>query len=148
MKRRKTLVVTIFSTALIFLSVNLFAQSGSVNQNQNKEKKQIQSQEQIKNQLKLQDKNQFQNKIHGNHFIDLNNDGFNDNAPDIDGDGIPNGQDPDYTRPLNGKGSKFMGDRNGYGYENKNSFANGNCNGTGNGSNGTNQIGNKRGGRR
>lgn len=31
-------------------------------------------------------------------FVDLNGDSINDNAPDDDGDGIPNGQDPDYVR--------------------------------------------------
>jgi hypothetical protein len=31
-------------------------------------------------------------------------DGINENAPDADGDGIPNGQDPDYVRPLDGSG--------------------------------------------
>lgn len=34
---------------------------------------------------------------HGSHFVDQNGDGYNDNAPDADGDGIPNGQDPDYV---------------------------------------------------
>lgn len=34
----------------------------------------------------------------GTHFIDLNGDGFNDNAPDHDGDGIPNGLDPDWIK--------------------------------------------------
>jgi len=34
----------------------------------------------------------------GTNFIDLNGDGFNDNAPDHDGDGIPNGLDPDYIK--------------------------------------------------
>ncbi len=29
-------------------------------------------------------------------FIDKDGDGYNDNAPDHDGDGIPNGLDPDY----------------------------------------------------
>ena len=33
---------------------------------------------------------------HGLRFVDLNGDGINDNAPDVDGDGIPNGLDPDY----------------------------------------------------
>ncbi|MHB9031240.1 MAG: hypothetical protein ACYC9O_20930, partial [Candidatus Latescibacterota bacterium] len=28
------------------------------------------------------------------------------NAPDHDGDGIPNGQDPDWTRPQDGSGSQ------------------------------------------
>ena len=34
----------------------------------------------------------------GKNFVDLNGDGFNDNAPDLDGDGIPNGLDPDYVK--------------------------------------------------
>lgn len=34
----------------------------------------------------------------GTNFVDLNGDGFNDNAPDYDGDGIPNGLDPDYIK--------------------------------------------------
>lgn len=33
---------------------------------------------------------------HAARFIDKNNDGLNDEAPDEDGDGIPNGLDPDY----------------------------------------------------
>jgi len=33
---------------------------------------------------------------HGRRFVDANGDGYNDLAPDADGDGIPNGQDPDY----------------------------------------------------
>jgi hypothetical protein len=37
---------------------------------------------------------------HSRRFVDKNGDGYNDNAPDHDGDGIPNGLDPDY------KGSK------------------------------------------
>ena len=34
----------------------------------------------------------------GTNFIDLNGDGFNDNAPDHDNDGIPNGLDADYVK--------------------------------------------------
>jgi hypothetical protein len=34
----------------------------------------------------------------GTNFIDLDSDGFNDNAPDHDGDGIPNGLDADYVK--------------------------------------------------
>ena len=40
-------------------------------------------------------------------FIDEDGDGFNDLAPDADGDGIPNGLDPDYVRPEDGTGSQF-----------------------------------------
>ncbi|MBX3007961.1 MAG: hypothetical protein KF816_08030 [Melioribacteraceae bacterium] len=39
---------------------------------------------------------------HGKKFIDKNGDGYNDNAPDHDGDGIPNGLDPDF------KGAKMQ----------------------------------------
>ena len=35
---------------------------------------------------------------HGQHFIDLDGDGYNDNAPDHDGDGIPNGLDKDWKK--------------------------------------------------
>lgn len=35
---------------------------------------------------------------HKKEFVDKNGDGYNDNAPDDDGDGIPNGLDPDYKR--------------------------------------------------
>ncbi len=44
-------------------------------------------------------------------FVDEDGDGFNDLAPDHDGDGIPNGQDEDYIRPEDGTGSHF-GDAN------------------------------------
>ncbi len=37
-------------------------------------------------------------------FVDEDGDGFNDLAPDDDGDGIPNGLDPDYVRPMDGEG--------------------------------------------
>jgi hypothetical protein len=43
---------------------------------------------------------------HGPRFVDLNGDGFNDNAPDFDGDGIPNGLDSDYVRPHDGSSSR------------------------------------------
>ena len=50
-------------------------------------------------------------------FVDANGDGYNDNAPDADGDGIPNGQDPDYTgvKMHNGFGSKGFVDADGDG---------------------------------
>jgi len=35
---------------------------------------------------------------HKQHFIDEDGDGYNDNAPDHDGDGIPNGLDPDWLK--------------------------------------------------
>jgi len=44
---------------------------------------------------------------HGIGFVDENGDGYNDNAPDSDGDGIPNGQDPDYVPVNDGTGSRL-----------------------------------------
>lgn len=41
-------------------------------------------------------------------FVDLNGDGINDNAIDSDGDGIPNGKDPDFVKPQDGTGRKLM----------------------------------------
>ncbi|MCA9730292.1 MAG: hypothetical protein KC729_21605 [Candidatus Eisenbacteria bacterium] len=38
-------------------------------------------------------------------FVDENGDGFNDLAPDADGDGIPNGLDSDYEPPRDGSGA-------------------------------------------
>ncbi len=36
-------------------------------------------------------------------FVDKNGDGYNDNAPDDDGDGIPNGLDPDWQKQQHAK---------------------------------------------
>jgi hypothetical protein len=47
-------------------------------------------------------------KVRGVHFVDANGDGYNDNAPDADGDGIPNGLDPDYL------GARRMGQLRGF----------------------------------
>ncbi|HPF69108.1 MAG TPA: hypothetical protein PLQ13_00440 [Candidatus Krumholzibacteria bacterium] len=41
------------------------------------------------------------------NFIDEDGDGYNDLAPDADGDGIPNGLDPDYVKPEDGTGSQM-----------------------------------------
>ncbi len=82
---------------------------------------------------------------HGKGFVDKNGDGYNDNAPDHDGDGIPNGLDPDYTGPklqrnkfvdLNGDGINDnagkgkRGKMNGFGPGNQDG---GQMSGTGNG---------------
>ncbi|MBN2384497.1 hypothetical protein JXQ70_16605 [bacterium] len=51
-------------------------------------------------------KTEAQAVVHGPGFVDNNGDGYNDNAPDHDGDGIPNGQDSDWSRKQGqGKGS-------------------------------------------
>lgn len=52
---------------------------------------------------------------HGPNFIDEDGDGFNDNAPDADGDGIPNGQDADYDGVANQRGKMAFIDEDGDG---------------------------------
>jgi len=42
-------------------------------------------------------------------FVDEDGDGFNDNAPDADGDGIPNGMDDDFVPAMDGSGNGFGG---------------------------------------
>ncbi len=74
--------------------------------------------------------NKFQNKVQtqagqqverrgkgARGFADENGDGINDNSRDTDGDGIPNGQDPDYERqnPLKGHGHMGFIDEDGDG---------------------------------
>lgn len=44
------------------------------------------------------------------YFIDEDGDGFNDNAPDHDGDGIPNGIDPDFRRMFKMNNSPIWGE--------------------------------------
>lgn len=46
-------------------------------------------------------------KQHQLKFVDKNGDGYNDNAPDHDGDGIPNGLDPDWLKSHNKKRPAF-----------------------------------------
>lgn len=63
----------------------------------------------------------FADEIIGSHsddFVDENGDGYHDNAPDHDSDGIPNGRDPDFVRGK-GKGKRWRNnfiDENGDGY--------------------------------
>jgi len=101
-------------------------QTKSEGENQIKNQIQTQNQEQSNNQNQNQERNQ--NQIHGRGFVDLDADGINDNAIDSDGDGIPNGQDPDYVKPKDGTGQQH---RNGKG-ENKNGKMWGPNDGTGN----------------
>jgi hypothetical protein len=76
---------------------------------QEKTQEEAQAKAQVKAQLKARNKVQtkaafrYRNEI---RFVDENGDGINDLARDADGDGIPNGQDSDWTRPLDGTGYK------------------------------------------
>ena len=56
-----------------------------------------------RNKVQVKAKPQLQNKL---MFRDENGDGICDGFRDHDNDGIPNGQDPDWTRPQDGKGNE------------------------------------------
>ena len=58
----------------------------------------VQAQDSVKTAKKMQKKNQKKLK-----FVDKNGDGYNDNAPDHDNDGIPNELDPDWHRLMKEK---------------------------------------------
>lgn len=104
-----TFAITVLAVA--FSTSNLFSQDDPA-KNQN----QIKVKSTVKNEIKTQTQTKYQFNEHGNKFVDANGDGYNDNAPDSDGDGIPNGKDADYVRPQDGSGQKFM---NGKNYQNK-----------------------------
>ena len=57
-------------------------------------------------------------------FLDENGDGICDSFRDHDGDGIPNGQDPDWERPLDGDGYQEGkgGQQDRGGFANRNNF--------------------------
>lgn len=50
---------------------------------------------------------QGQGQRMGGGFVDVNGDGVNDNAADLDGDGIPNGLDDDFVQ-NSGTGQNFI----------------------------------------
>ncbi len=86
---------------------------------------QVRDRNQVRVEVKFENKPQFQNRV---MFVDENGDGICDGLRDHDNDGIPNGQDPDWTKPQDGTGNQFKkgngdksGNRNGNGNRNQNS---------------------------
>jgi hypothetical protein len=68
---------------------------------------------------RVQDQNAVQERVASRNqtralFVDENGDGICDYARDHDNDGIPNCQDPDWTRPENGTGFKKRNGQNSY----------------------------------
>ena len=56
------------------------------------------------NSLSAQDTTKINKAGKHQKFVDKNGDGYNDNAPDHDGDGIPNGLDSDWQKLVKHKG--------------------------------------------
>ncbi|NLT52293.1 MAG: hypothetical protein GXX85_15420 [Ignavibacteria bacterium] len=154
---------SILTLLVAFSVINLFAQDTVKVKNQkgiaNQEKNQAMEKNQAQESSMAQEKNknlggdpQQTKTQHGNRFVDLDGDGYNDNAPDQDGDGIPNGLDEDYVGANKGK-NKFVdldgdgiNDNAGKGKNNKAKMTNrkgiGPKNGTGSGVGNGNGAGN------
>jgi len=81
---KKTIII--LTLAIIFLAGNIFAQDST----------QVKSQKRFSNSHRV-------------GFVDADGDGYNDNAADHDGDGIPNGMDEDYTGAKNRHGNNSRG---------------------------------------
>jgi hypothetical protein len=73
------------------------------------EQKQAQVTDRVRNKAPIKFQDRSQNRM---RFEDQNGDGINDIGRDHDSDGIPNCQDPDWTRPKDGTGYQ---NRNGQG---------------------------------
>ncbi len=113
--KRFNLLVSVFTLILgvSFLTL-VFAQDST----QTKAQVRTKAQYRLKAQSQLQNKTAVNGQLqHGYMFVDENGDGFNDNAPDADGDGIPNGLDPDYEGPMlrSGQGARGFVDLDGDG---------------------------------
>ena len=84
---------------------------------------QVKDRNQVRTEVKPRNKLQFKNRM---MFVDENGDGICDGLRDHDNDGIPNGQDPDWTEPQDGTGNQF---KKGFGGQDGNGNGNGNRNG-------------------
>jgi hypothetical protein len=89
--------IKILSVVALFLSASVFAQ----------EQAGVLSGKGPK--YRQQSKSMAQTAVKQAGFLDEDGDGLNDNAPDADGDGIPNGQDADYTGQKARRGAKAKG---------------------------------------
>ncbi len=100
MSTTKKILLTTSLLLMVLSPVTVFPQNTEQNKDQVKE-------ESVSRPQSLE-----QNQIHGSRFIDVNGDGYRDNAPDLDGDGIPNGRDKDYVKNRGGNGQKGFLDLN------------------------------------
>ncbi|MFZ1289629.1 MAG: hypothetical protein WAR79_06050 [Melioribacteraceae bacterium] len=94
--------------SIIVFNSTTFAQDSNAVRNQNQIKEKVNNGKQTQ-------------KLHGRNFVDEDGDGYNDNAPDHDGDGIPNGLDEDY----NGNGKNSFVDLDGDGINDNSTNGNG-----------------------
>jgi hypothetical protein len=96
-------IMAIFGVALL-LGVGLgLAQETEKAQTRSENQKQVQTRNEDAQGTQVRMETRVRNRI---RFMDEDGDGVNDLARDHDGDGIPNGQDPDWIAPKDGTGYK------------------------------------------
>ncbi len=90
-------------TLLILTTGIILAQEQTKAEEANKVQVKAQTQTRTQTQTAAQTAVQTRSRMR-TQFVDQNGDGVNDLMRDADGDGIPNCQDPDWTRPQDGTG--------------------------------------------
>jgi hypothetical protein len=91
--------LAIVSLLAMFFAANVFAQDSL----------QLQQKKQHRYKSQSASMNGAGNVNQSKGYVDANGDGYNDNAQDLDGDGIPNGQDADYAGAKSRKGNSSKG---------------------------------------
>jgi len=87
-----------------------FGAGVAAQENPAQEKNQVQEKNKVRNGTQGEASTPLQNRL---MFRDENGDGICDNFQDHDNDGIPNGQDPDWSRSKDGRGNQSrFGDTN------------------------------------
>ncbi len=103
--------LTALAGALLILTAGaVLAQEQTKAEEANKVQVKAQAQTRTQNQAATQAAVKSQNRFR-TRFVDQNGDGVNDMMRDADGDGIPNCQDPDWTRPQDGTGYQVRNGR-------------------------------------
>ena len=105
MKKFLALTVGLLVLGLVFATAQEKAQTQAQEKAQVRTQSRAQAGAQAQVRAKTQVRSEFRNR-NRIAFVDENGDGVNDLARDADGDGIPNCQDPDWTRPQDGSGYK------------------------------------------
>jgi hypothetical protein len=99
---RKEVKMIIRKTVSLVGSLLILGLGYSFGQEQSKKAVRSEIRNKVQTEVQAQTKAEVRNRW---MFVDENGDGINDFARDHDNDGIPNCQDPDWTRPEDGSGA-------------------------------------------
>lgn len=99
---RKEFKMIMKKTVSLVGSLLILVLGYSFGQEQSKKTVRSEVRNKVQTEVQYQTKAEIRNRV---MFVDENGDGINDFARDHDNDGIPNCQDPDWTRPEDGSGT-------------------------------------------